>query len=194
MLGPPTKGPETELFSAKRLQGHSSRRRRDPSVLDANSIQDTIVTAWTESIAAEVTLPEGIMLFCIASDADWQKAGVTHAYDGLRLRKPARAICGDRSPADVSSEARGRLGKSLPLCGGDNPQNAARFVRSVHLRNPGGTRGDHILGGLHGCVGAFLGVDLPEEGNRSIAIQVLIDHLFHLAKSWRPRITSGAGV
>jgi hypothetical protein len=32
-----------------------------------------------ESIAAELTVPERILLFCLASDTDWQKAGVTHA-------------------------------------------------------------------------------------------------------------------
>ena len=32
-----------------------------------------------ESIAAELTVPERVLLFCLASDTDWQKAGVTHA-------------------------------------------------------------------------------------------------------------------
>jgi hypothetical protein len=32
-----------------------------------------------QSIAAELTVPERILLFCLASDTDWQKAGVTHA-------------------------------------------------------------------------------------------------------------------
>ena len=31
------------------------------------------------SIAAAVAVPERVMLFCLASDTDWQKAGVTHA-------------------------------------------------------------------------------------------------------------------
>ena len=30
-------------------------------------------------IAEGLTVPERIMLFCIASATDWQKAGVTHA-------------------------------------------------------------------------------------------------------------------
>jgi len=32
-----------------------------------------------ESIAASLTVPERVLLFCLASDTDWQKAGVTHA-------------------------------------------------------------------------------------------------------------------
>jgi hypothetical protein len=32
-----------------------------------------------ESIAAELTVPERVLLFYLASDTDWQKAGVTHA-------------------------------------------------------------------------------------------------------------------
>lgn len=36
-------------------------------------------TPTAESIAAELTVPERLLLFCLASDIDWQKAGVTHA-------------------------------------------------------------------------------------------------------------------
>jgi hypothetical protein len=32
-----------------------------------------------ESIAAELTVPERILLFCLASDTDWQAASITHA-------------------------------------------------------------------------------------------------------------------
>jgi hypothetical protein len=32
-----------------------------------------------ESIAAALTVPERVLLFCLASDTDRQKAGVTHA-------------------------------------------------------------------------------------------------------------------
>jgi hypothetical protein len=35
--------------------------------------------APTESIAAELTVPERVLLFCLASDTNWVKAGVTHA-------------------------------------------------------------------------------------------------------------------
>jgi hypothetical protein len=31
------------------------------------------------SIAAALTVPERVLLFCLASDTDWVKAGVTHA-------------------------------------------------------------------------------------------------------------------
>jgi hypothetical protein len=30
----------------------------------------------TETIAAELSVPERVLLFCLASDTDWQKAGV----------------------------------------------------------------------------------------------------------------------
>jgi hypothetical protein len=33
----------------------------------------------TEQIAAELTLPERVLLFCLASDTDWVKAGMTHS-------------------------------------------------------------------------------------------------------------------
>jgi hypothetical protein len=32
-----------------------------------------------ESIAAELTVPERLLLFCLASDTDWQAGSVTHA-------------------------------------------------------------------------------------------------------------------
>ena len=32
-----------------------------------------------ESIAAELTVPERLLLFCLATDTDWQTAGITHA-------------------------------------------------------------------------------------------------------------------
>jgi len=31
------------------------------------------------TVAAALTVPERVLLFCLASDTDWQKAGVTHA-------------------------------------------------------------------------------------------------------------------
>jgi len=36
-------------------------------------------TPTTESIAAALTVPERILLFCLASDTDWQAASITHA-------------------------------------------------------------------------------------------------------------------
>jgi hypothetical protein len=33
----------------------------------------------TESIAEGLTAAERVLLFCIGSDSDWQKAGVKHA-------------------------------------------------------------------------------------------------------------------
>jgi hypothetical protein len=32
-----------------------------------------------ETIAAELTVPERLLLFCLASDSDWQAASITHA-------------------------------------------------------------------------------------------------------------------
>jgi hypothetical protein len=32
-----------------------------------------------ETIAAVLTVPERVLLLCLASDTDWRKAGVTHA-------------------------------------------------------------------------------------------------------------------
>ena len=36
-------------------------------------------TPTTEMIAAELTVPERVLLFCLASGTNWVKAGVTHA-------------------------------------------------------------------------------------------------------------------
>ena len=36
-------------------------------------------TPTPESIAAALTVPERILLFCLASDTDWQAASITHA-------------------------------------------------------------------------------------------------------------------
>jgi hypothetical protein len=36
-------------------------------------------TLSTENSAAELTVPERVLLFCLASDTDWVKAGVTHS-------------------------------------------------------------------------------------------------------------------
>jgi hypothetical protein len=32
-----------------------------------------------DSIATELTVPERLLLFCLATNTDWQEAGVTHA-------------------------------------------------------------------------------------------------------------------
>jgi hypothetical protein len=36
-------------------------------------------TPTTDTIVAELTVPERVLLFCLASGTDWVKAGVTHA-------------------------------------------------------------------------------------------------------------------
>jgi hypothetical protein len=33
----------------------------------------------TDTIAAELTVPERVLLFCLASDTNWVKAGVSHS-------------------------------------------------------------------------------------------------------------------
>jgi hypothetical protein len=48
-----------------------------------------------DKIAAELPVPERLLLFCLASDTDWQKASITHAtaqhmmVRGLIEREPA---------------------------------------------------------------------------------------------------------
>jgi hypothetical protein len=39
----------------------------------------TMAKPTPESIAAELTVSERVLLFCLGSDTDWQKAGITHA-------------------------------------------------------------------------------------------------------------------
>jgi hypothetical protein len=36
-------------------------------------------TPYIDAIAAELTVPERVLLFCLASGTDWVKAGVTHS-------------------------------------------------------------------------------------------------------------------
>jgi hypothetical protein len=36
-------------------------------------------TPTADSIAAELPVPERLLLFCLASDTDWQAASITHA-------------------------------------------------------------------------------------------------------------------
>ena len=38
-----------------------------------------MATLTPETIAAELIVPERMLLFCLASGTDWAKAGVTHA-------------------------------------------------------------------------------------------------------------------
>jgi uncharacterized protein len=45
MLGPPRQGLRNRTVQPNSLQGHSGRRRRDASVLDADALQDPIVAA-----------------------------------------------------------------------------------------------------------------------------------------------------
>jgi hypothetical protein len=38
-----------------------------------------MVNPTAASIAADLTVPERILLFCLATDTDWQEASITHA-------------------------------------------------------------------------------------------------------------------
>lgn len=57
-------------------------------------------TPTPETIAAELTVPERALLFCLASNTDWAKAGVT-----LGRGKPVRG-------AGSSTPTRGQIGAS----------------------------------------------------------------------------------
>jgi hypothetical protein len=46
-----------------------------------------IATPSAESIAGQLTVPERVLLFCVASGTDWVKAGVTHATARTMLVK-----------------------------------------------------------------------------------------------------------
>jgi hypothetical protein len=50
--------------------------------VDGGEAEDRLIMAKSpteESIAAELTVPERVLLFCLASATDWVKADVTHA-------------------------------------------------------------------------------------------------------------------
>jgi hypothetical protein len=50
------------------------------------------------SIAAELTVPERLLLFCLASDTDWQAASITHATaQHMMVRGSDRAAGGHRA-------------------------------------------------------------------------------------------------
>jgi hypothetical protein len=63
------------------------------------------------NIAAALTVPERVLLFCLASDTDWVKAGVTHATAqhmmdrGLIEREHARSF-GSRSRTRTHQQRR----------------------------------------------------------------------------------------
>jgi hypothetical protein len=46
-----------------------------------------------ESIAAALTVPERLLLFCLASDTDWQAASITHALAHGLTYQSVKANC-----------------------------------------------------------------------------------------------------
>jgi hypothetical protein len=62
-----------------------------------------------EAVAAELSVPERILLFCIASGTDWQRAGVT-GETGARSR-PSNLV------ANYSDSTRSQIERmAAPLC------------------------------------------------------------------------------
>jgi hypothetical protein len=59
----------------------------------------------TELIAAELTVPERVLLFCLASHTDWVKAGVTHA---TAQRLPVRNLVERDHAAQLALTDQGR--------------------------------------------------------------------------------------
>jgi hypothetical protein len=57
----------------KAQKTRSRQQTQPPQVMALVSVDPT-----ADSIAAELTVPERVLVFCLAWDTDWQKAGVTH--------------------------------------------------------------------------------------------------------------------
>jgi hypothetical protein len=58
----------------------------------------------TETIAGELTVPERVLLFCLASDTNWVKAGVSHATAKHLLVR--NLVERDHAAADFLNELR----------------------------------------------------------------------------------------
>jgi hypothetical protein len=98
-----------------------------------------------ETIADVLTVPERILLFCLASDTDWRKAGVTHTTAQHMLR----GLTGrDGGGTRYVLTDHGRAVLEALLSKGDCclPRNARRRHRcgergsgSAHKKSHGGT-------------------------------------------------------
>src|ERR1019366_1129897 len=76
-----------------------------------------------ESIAVALSVPERLLLFCLASGTDWQKAGITHATaqqnvgsQSNRSRTSGHAIRIDRTGARyVGCDAGGKMRRGTAI-------------------------------------------------------------------------------
>ena len=92
-----------------------------------------------ETIAADLTVPERVLLFCVASDTDWVKTGVRAVttrgmlVKGLIERKHAHAASPgrDRVPASCRMALEGFMAKRV-----DRPHRSGRSVDWVKVKNP----------------------------------------------------------
>jgi hypothetical protein len=49
-----------------------------------------------DMMVAGLTVPERVLLFCLATDTDWRKAGVTHSTEARPLNRASGASHGRR--------------------------------------------------------------------------------------------------
>jgi hypothetical protein len=72
-----------------------------------------------ELIAAELTVPERLLLFCLASGTDWRKAGITHQTAQHLL---VRGLIGrDRAAPRYALTDQGRAVLGALLAVGEGP-------------------------------------------------------------------------
>jgi hypothetical protein len=83
-----------------------------------------------EMIAESLTVPERVLLFCIASATDWQKAGVTHATARQML---VRGLIDRQAAGSFTLTDQGRGAGGLDDAGGDER------VRPYGLGHPVGS-------------------------------------------------------
>jgi hypothetical protein len=69
-----------------------------------------------DSIAAELTVPERVLLFCLASDTDWQAVSITHATAQYMMVR--RLIERDRAATRSALTEQGRTVLAVLLAKG----------------------------------------------------------------------------
>jgi hypothetical protein len=111
---------ETDAIQAKVLTDDEARRviiniARLPELLGYKELK---VAQKRESVAAAISVPERILLFCIASDSDWQKGRSDRRDgDGDGGEGPRRARCGGAPVAHRCGSRRARGVAEGPLIG-----------------------------------------------------------------------------